>query len=221
MAMNGVGLKMAKKTKATWKGFLKELNMERTALHLNTSIDTMATQDAMRLLIAQSVDSTIRQHFPKNYHSICHAYAVIGSNVASIVLGREYRPVAGLAVIDCGDGCFMNFTDDSAFYNEGDGAYHCWIESCHHDGCGKELIDISFLHKEAFAKSQNIVWRKMPAFYLWGSTADLVIDAELNNLPSIFPEGKIWLRETQNGIEWMSRRVEDLMEHYVIPFLTH
>jgi len=176
--------------------------------------DTKTTPKAIRLLIARTVDSIVREYFPTKYPALCHAYAVIGSNVISIALGREYRPVAGLAVIDCGGGCFMNFTEAQVFDREGDGAYHCWIESCPQDGYEKEIVDISFIHNSAFAKSQNIVWRKKPSTYLWGNFADLVIDADPDNLPPSFPEGKMWVREMPEGMEWLNRRVAEHMEHY-------
>lgn len=189
--------------------------MGHTSLHPEMLSGNTTTQDAMRLLIVQAVDAAIRERYPKRYLSLCHDYAIIGSNVASIVLGREYRPVAGLAVIDCGEGCFMRFTDDHAFFKDGGGAYHCWIESCAPGGCDKEIIDISSMHKEAFAKSHNMTWRKTPPGYVWGRARDLVIDAELHNLPPAFPDGKIWLRETRNGIEWLNRRVAAHVEYYV------
>jgi hypothetical protein len=177
--------------------------------------NSMATQDAFRLLIARSVDSTIREYFPERYLTLCHDYAIIGSNVVSIALGRQYRPVAGLAKFDCGNGNFINFTDDLAFFKEGGGAFHCWIESSTQDRCDKEIIDFSFMHKEKFAAIHNMAWRKMPSNYLWGLATDLVIDAELNNLPPKFPDGKVWLRETQNGIGWMNQRIAAHVEYYV------
>lgn len=183
--------------------------------HLDNLKSTMATQDALHNSIARSVDLTIRENFPNNFHSLCHVYAVVGANIASIVLGHEYRPVAGMAVIDCGGGNFLRFTDDNSLLKECNGAYHCWIESSQHDGCAKEIIDISFTHKHIFAKKCNIKWRKKSPRYLWGKAADILLDSKLNKLPSRFPEGKLWLCETNNGIEWMNRQVATFVGGYV------
>ena len=109
----------------------------------------------------------------------------------------------------------MEFTDNEAFSGVNGGAYHCWIESCPQDEDDRELVDISFKHNSAFAKSHKIVWRKKPSGYLWGTFSDLVIDTEINDLPPIFPEGKVWYRETPEGLEWMNKHVVSHMDQYV------
>jgi hypothetical protein len=172
------------------------------------------TPDTVKTLIVEAVDSAIRQFFPKNYFELCHVYAVVGSNVASILLGHEYRPVAGLAVIDSGAGCFIKLLDNNAFSSGKGGAYHCWIESSH-DGAAKELIDIIFKHNRAYARKHKLVWRKKNSTYLWGSFNSLVVNAELDALPKNFSEGQIWVRETLEGTEWMCRHLESYTNPYV------
>jgi len=159
----------------------------------------------------------IRSLFPEKYLGLCHAYAVVGSNIASIVLGREYRPVAGLAVIDSGVGCFIKLIDNNAFSRIEGGAYHCWIESVgtHAADAEKELVDITYQHNNDYAKQHRMIWRKQAPSYLWGRFGDLVVETELDALPTAIPEGKIWLRETAAGSDWMSRHVAGHADEYL------
>ena len=174
----------------------------------------MDLDNSLKTLIVESVDSTIRQLFPKKYFSLCHVYAIVGSNVASIILGCNYRPVAGLAVIDCGGGHFIKLLDNKAFFSGNGGAYHCWIESQPQDINDKELIDIPFKHNKTYANQHKIIWQKKNSNHLWGKFNKHVIDTDINSIPSMFPEGKIWLRETFEGHEWMSRQVKDHLDDY-------
>jgi len=170
--------------------------------------------DKTRLLIVQSVDDAIHNLFPKKYFSLCHAYAVVGASVASIILDRRYRPVAGLAVIDCGAGHHLKLLDDKAFSCSKGGAYHCWIESVSQDGADKEIIDIGFKNNRLYAKKHKIPWLKKDSSYLWGKYREVVIDAELKDLPPIFPEGKLWLRETPEGAAWMNQHLDAHINEY-------
>ena len=175
-----------------------------------------ADVEHLRPSIVEAVDFAVRSVFPEKYCSLCHAYAIVGSNVASIVLAREYRPVAGLAVIDCGSGDFLDFTETDAFARDIGGAYHCWIESCADDPAhARELVDIAFLHNGAYARAHGLSWRHEEARYLWGAFDDLVIDAELADLPRTFPPGRVWFRETPEGAEWLVRHLRGHMQEYV------
>jgi hypothetical protein len=166
-------------------------------------------------LIAESVNDIIQAAFPDRYFSLCHVYAVVGANVASIALGREYRPVAGLAVIDCGGGHFLEFLDNQAFSNEAGGAFHCWIESASDASAGREIIDLTYRHNPIYAQQNQILWCKEDApNYLWGLHKDIVLDDELSALPSSFPSGKIWLRETDQGFRWINQYVESRLDEY-------
>jgi len=89
--------------------------------------------DAVGLRILRVVDYAIRQHYPKNHLSLCHAYATVGACALGMLLGREYRPVAGLAVIDCGAGCFMKFNDNKAFSSISGGGHPPRQNSCRPD----------------------------------------------------------------------------------------
>jgi hypothetical protein len=170
---------------------------------------------ALKPMIVRSVDFALRSLFPSKYFQLCHAYAIVGSNVASIALDRDYRPVAGLAVIDCGGGSFMRLTDNQAFAGSAGGAYHCWIESCASAPGPRELVDISFMHNSAYAKTHHIAWRKKSSSYQWGRFDELVLEGELDTLPRRFPTGKVWLRETPEGTEWMARQVAEHIEEYL------
>jgi hypothetical protein len=60
--------------------------------------------------IAGGVRHSLGRWFPDNFYSLCHAFAVVGANLASIALGHNYRPVAGLAAIDGGAGQLIDLT---------------------------------------------------------------------------------------------------------------
>lgn len=169
----------------------------------------------VRLRLVRSVDFVIRQSFPRKYTSLCHVYSIVGSNVLSSILGSEYRPVAGLAVFDYGRGHFASFADNSAFARGCGGAYHSWIESCPPDAGDRELVDIPFIHNKAIAKSQKIAWQRNDSGYLWGRFNDHVIDAELYNLPRVFPDATLWIRETPEGMSWLNKRIVSHMTQYV------
>lgn len=176
--------------------------------------------------IVHSVDLAIRTVFPGRYFGLCHAYAIVGANVASLVLDREYRPKAGLAIIDSGSNCFLRFLDNEAFarfaQNEslalsgGPGSYHTWIESCPSSSLDRELIDIPFKHNKIFAESNGLVAGFEATTYLWGIYTDLVVDAELGKMPAVFPPGKsIWLKETAEGSDWIYRHIGVFESPYV------
>lgn len=168
------------------------------------------------VLIAESVNGIIKQFFPDNYCSLCHAHAIVGSNVISVIMRRNYRPVAGMAVIDCGEGVFIRLTDNRAFSNELGGAYHCWIESMDDLPEQRELVDLTFRHNIIYAAKNNIQWRKKhtPDF-LWGLRDKIVINTDLESLPPSFASGQIWLCETKEGVEWIMDHLADNMSAYV------
>src|SRR4051812_45454011 len=95
----------------------------------NRSQEKLPMAVSVKSLIAHCVNQVIRQYYPTQYCSLCHVYAIVGSNLISIVLDRVYRPVAGLAAVDCGGGQLMRMADNEAFSHPAGGAYHCWIES--------------------------------------------------------------------------------------------
>lgn len=172
-------------------------------------------EDAKRV-IYDSVDCTIRELFPEKYESLCHVYAVVGANLATILLKKEYRPVAGLAVIDAGGGNFIKLVDNWAFYGELGGAYHCWIESCTTLPREKELVDFTFKHNPDYARKNGVTWRKKKSpEYLWGLERDLVIAGSAEALPRRFPNGKVWFRETLAGSKWLSMHVDKYSDVYV------
>jgi hypothetical protein len=166
-------------------------------------------------LIAHCVNQTIRTYYPQQYCSLCHVYAIVGANLISIVLDREYRPVAGLAAVDCGGGQLMRMADNDAFANPAGGAYHCWIESA--DQLGEpDVVDLTFRHNHTYAEKNGFVWRKeSPPDYLWGPRSKLVVPAPLDALPSAFPDGMVWLHETQQGWQWMTRQLAEHQNAFV------
>lgn len=58
-------------------------------------------------------------------------------------------------------------------------------------------------------------WLKGDVDFLWGGYRDIVIDAELDALPPNFPDGKVWLRETPQGQDWMNRHLATHMGEYI------
>lgn len=171
---------------------------------------------SIQSLIAASVNGVLRRLYPEQYCSLCHAHAIVGANLISVVLGRVYRPVAGLALIDCGEGQFLQLLDNNAFANPAGGAFHCWIESADPAFMEKEVVDLTFRHNHEYALKNGTPWRRaQPPAYLWGPESKVVIDAPLNAIPASFPEGMVWLRETDEGWSWMTRHLAENMNAYV------
>jgi hypothetical protein len=172
--------------------------------------DAMATQAA----IAAGVRHSLSHWFPSNFYALCHAFAVVGANLASIALGQNYRPVAGLAAIDSGAGQLIVMAEESAFDQAQGGAYHCWIESV--DEQPKQLIDLTFEHNHVYAQANGFAWEGAPAApYLWGAFDALTIQTPLESLRPGFGKDKIWLQETPKGTQWMERHVAANANAYV------
>lgn len=166
---------------------------------------------SVKSLIAHCVNQVIRQYYPSQYCSLCHVYAIVGSNLISIVLDRVYRPVAGLAAVDCGGGQLMTMADNNAFSNPAGGAYHCWIESADDLIAEREVVDLTFRHNHVYAEKNGFQWRKeVPPDYLWGPRSKIVVEADIGAIPTAFPDGMVWLCETDEGWQWMTRQ---LLEH--------
>jgi hypothetical protein len=165
-------------------------------------------------LIAASVHGVMEQVYPDNFVSLCHAHAIVGANVISIVLNRVYRPVAGLAVFDCGAGRFVRLTDDAAFANPAGGAFHCWIESVDETIHEKEVIDFAFRHAPEYARRNGMTWCQpnMPD-YVWGPASKVMVPGNEPLRP--FGENRIWLRETDAGWNWITSHMADNMNAYV------
>ncbi len=167
-------------------------------------------------LIAASVNHLLRQLFPEEYCSLCHVHAIVGANVISIVLGRVYRPVAGLAAIDCGGGNLIRLTDNAAFANPAGGAFHCWIESVDDGISQKQVVDLTFRHNHLYALKNGMQWlRPPPPEFLWGPQREIVLSASLDRLPDSFPDGMVWLHETDEGWDWITAHVAENMNAYV------
>ena len=170
---------------------------------------------SIQSLIAASVNGVLRRLYPDNYCSLCHVHAIVGANLISVVLDRVYRPVAGIALIDCGGG-FIRLTDNAAFANPAGGAFHCWIESADPSIVEKEVVDLTFRHNHEYAVKNGIEWqRPTPPDYLWGPYRDIVVKAETDAMPPAFEEGQVWLRETDEGWDWITRHLAENMNAYV------
>lgn len=166
---------------------------------------------SVRALIAQCVNQVIRQYYPEQYCSLCHVYAIVGSNLISIVLDRVYRPVAGLAAVDCGGGRLMRMMDNDAFAHPAGGSYHCWIESADDLIVEREVVDLTFRHNHTYAEKNGYGWqRELPPDFLWGPHSHIVVKAAPDAIPAAFPDGTVWLHETDEGWQWMTRQ---LVEH--------
>ena len=164
--------------------------------------------------VAAGVRHSVGHWFPHNFYSLCHAFAVVGSNLASIASGRDYRPVAGHAAIDAGNGKLIVMNEDHAFGAKEGGAYHCWIESTQSEP--KELIDLTFGHNHLYAQANGYAWHgeEAPAF-LWGPFDAIAITAPLSHVQPGFGKDRIWLRETRAGAQWMERHIAANEQAYV------
>lgn len=170
---------------------------------------------SIQSLLAASVNGVLRRSYPEQYCSLCHVHAIVGANLISVVLGKVYRPVAGLALIDCG-GQFIRLLDNDAFDNPAGGAFHCWIESADPSFLEKEVVDLTFRHNHEYAVKNGMAWtRRAPPAYLWGPASKVVVAQELGALPASFEEGQVWLRETDKGAQWMTRHMAGNMNAYV------
>jgi len=170
----------------------------------------------IRTLIAYCVNQVIRQYYPRQYSSLCHVYAIVGSNLISIVLDRVYRPVAGLAAVDCGGGQLMTMLDNAAFANPAGGSYHCWIESADDLVSEREVVDLTFRHNHSYAEQNGFRWqRAAPPDFLWGKQSSIVVPATLEELPNAFPDGMVWLQETDEGWQWMMRQLQQHQSAFV------
>lgn len=170
----------------------------------------------IRTLIAHCVNQVIRQYYPRQYSSLCHVYAIVGSNLISIVLGRVYRPVAGLAAVDCGGGQLMTMLDNSAFSRPEGGSYHCWIESADDLVGEREVVDLTFRHNHLYAEQNGFGWQlPLPPDFLWGPHSEIVVQAPLQAIPRAFPEGRVWLQETDEGWQWMMHQLQEHQNAFV------
>lgn len=176
--------------------------------------EAMALQQHQQSAIAASVRSCLCHWFPHNFYSLCHAFAVVGSNVASIVLNRNYRPVAGLAAIDAGNEQVIVMADEQAFHHPLGGAYHCWIES--DDDAPQELVDFTFEHNHVYAQANGYPWdgEASPA-YLWGLSDVVSIRTPLSSLRPGFGKDKIWVQEPASGMRWMQSHIDSNTHAYV------
>ncbi|MYM21542.1 hypothetical protein GTP46_02635 [Duganella sp. FT135W] len=120
------------------------------------------------------------------------------------MLDRVFRPVAGLAAVDCGNGQLMRMMDNTAFANPAGGAYHCWIESADDVVGEREVVDLTFRHNHTYAEKNGFGWqRELPPDFLWGPQSRIVVKAPLAAIPDRFPDGMVWLCETDEGWAWM------------------
>jgi hypothetical protein len=172
---------------------------------------------SIQSLIAASVNGVIKRLYPEQYCSLCHVHAIVGANLISVVLGRVYRPVAGLALIDCGESNFLQLLDNEAFANPAGGAFHCWIESADVSFVEKDVVDLTFRHNHEYAAKNGTPWRRaLPPAFLWGPESKVVVHASLDAIPASFPEGMVWLCETDEGWSWMTRHLAENMNAYVV-----
>lgn len=179
---------------------------------------TLAPSNVSRIkkLIAASVREVVRTQYPQDHCSLCHVYAVVGANLASITLQRTYKPVAGLAAIDAGAGKIICLADNLAFSNPAGGSYHCWIESCDLELHERELLDFTIGHNRLYALKNGLPWSgAQPPRFLWGLFRELVPNCEMQDLAPNFGKNKIWVRETESGLAWMEQHLANHLNAYV------
>jgi hypothetical protein len=170
-------------------------------------------------LIASSVSDVMQMHFPEKHLSLCHAYAVVGSNLAAIELEKPFRPVAGKAVFDTGTSQLIYMTDKHAFDNPLGGAYHCWIESEGPDQPERELVDLTFGNNRRFAQKCGVTWSgSAPPRFLWGKYSEVALSCDLAHVRPGFGKSRIWVKETVLGSSWLAAHVQQHVASYA--FLT-
>lgn len=164
----------------------------------------------------EAVDITIKALCPTTFDSVCYIYAIVASNVMTVALKKNYRPVAGIALIDAGGGKFLEFLDDSTLESGQGGAYHCWVESAdaRENPKQKELVDFTFGNNPGYAEAHGIKWTAPKHQYLWGLVRDINLGGNFDKLPKKFPPGKVWFQETKNGQEWMSAHLQKHVNDY-------
>lgn len=164
-------------------------------------------------ILANAVDETIRKVFPAKYMGLCHMYAVVGSNLLSIVYNRNYIPIAGIALIDTGKGELLKMLDNNAFTREKGGAYHCWIESI--EGTDSEMVDLIYRHNETYAVAHGVKWnRRRSCSYLWGIKSEICLQVEDDVEPTTLPEGKVWFKATADGKAWLTSHLSEFGQQY-------
>jgi hypothetical protein len=181
-------------------------------MHILFELIHQLPYELQRNLIADAVDMTIRSLFPNKYASLCYLYAILGSNILSIIYRRQFVPVAGIALIDSGKGRLIKMLDNTAFLRGEGGAFHCWIESQEHSP--SELIDFTFKHNRQFAKDNGLKWsKKKTKKYLWGPKEDICHALPNRTVPKRLPNGKVWYKETSEGHEWLRK---NLSKNYLL-----
>jgi hypothetical protein len=164
----------------------------------------------------EAVDITIKALCPTTFDSVCYIYAIVASNLMTVALKKNYRPVAGIALIDAGGGKFLEFLDDSTLESGQGGAYHCWVESAdaRENPKQKELVDFTFGNNPGYAEAHGIKWTAPKHQYLWGLARDINLGGDIEKLPKKFPPGKVWFQETKNGQEWISAHLHKHVNDY-------
>jgi hypothetical protein len=167
-------------------------------------------------LIATSVKDVMQESFPDKHLALCHAYAIVGANLAAIEFEKPFRPVGGKAVFDTGTSQLIYMTDKQAFANPLGGAYHCWIESDEIDNNDRELVDLTFGNNRKFAQQCGVGWSgAAPPPYLWGKFKELALNCDLTNVQPGFGKSRIWVKETAAGKHWLASHVQQHERSYV------
>lgn len=167
-------------------------------------------------LIATSVKDVMQENFPDKHLALCHAYAILGANLAAIEIEKPFRPVGGKAVFDTGTTQLIYMTDKQAFANPLGGAYHCWIESEEPDANERELVDLTFGNNRKFAQQCGVPWSgSAPPPFLWGKYKELALSCDLPQVQPGFGKSRIWVKETVAGREWLATHVQQHETSYV------
>ena len=167
-------------------------------------------------LIAATVKDVMQENFPDKHLSLCHAYAIVGANLAAIELEKPFRPVGGKAMFDTGTRQLIYMTDKQAFANPLGGAYHCWIESEGMDKNERELVDLTFGNNHSFARQCGVPWSgSAPPPYLWGKFKELALNCDLTQVQPGFGKTRIWVKETAAGNQWLASHVQQHESSYV------
>lgn len=168
-------------------------------------------ESTQKILIANALDRVIRQLFPESYQALCHLYAIVGAVVLSHCYGRDFIPVAGIAMIPTGDG-LLEMLDEGGFFRSSGGAYHCWIESS--DPHESILVDFAFKNNEEYAATCGVAWKRESQDFLWGDKFLLNIGEHEMTPPTDIPVDKVWYRRTVSGMNWIDFQLTEKRNEY-------
>ena len=70
------------------------------------------------------------------------------------------------------------------------------------------MVDLTFRHNHTYALKNGYGWqRELPPAFLWGPHSRIAVQAPPDAIPDAFPDGTVWLHETDEGWQWMTQQL--------------